>query len=200
MEQYDSMSLENNVERQEQVDKLIKNYKFYQDKLLQVTQKNRSVLLKKINNKHNFDLTQLEKIKEGILEKVVSKTIKNIGATLNDKKDEGAGQNILLDSIENDDADSARSKLKTLSRNLMQIEEETGQQTGYFGFPFLQGHPNPDFYIRGPLVLFPISLEYKRQAKNGGWFLHFADKRPILNGALIAALKKKGSVSTSRRL
>ena len=186
------MSIESDAERQNQVDKLIKNYKYYQDKLLQVTQKNRSVLLKKIYNKHNFDLTQLEKIKEGTIEKVVSKTIKNIGAALNDKKDEGASQNILLDSIVNDDADSARSKLKTLSRNLMQIEEETGQQTGYFGFPFLQGHPNPDFYIRGPVVLFPISLEYRRQAKNGGWFFHLADKRPILNGALIAALKKKG--------
>jgi len=188
----DSMSLENDVERQKQVDKLIKNYKYYQDKLLQVTQKNRSVLLKKIYNKHNFDLTQLEQIKEGTIEKVVSKTIKNINATLNDKKDEGASHNILLDSIENDEANSARSKLNTLSRNLTQIEEETGQQTGYIGLPFLQGHPNPDFYIRGPVVLFPISLEYKRQAKNGGWFFHLADKRPILNGALIAALKKKG--------
>ena len=186
------MSIESNTERQNQVEKLIKNYKYYQDKLLQVTQKNRSVLLKKIYNKHNFDLTQLEKLKEGTLEKVVSKTIKNISATLNDKQDEGASQNILLDSIVNDDADSARSKLKTLSRNLMQIEEETGQQTGYFGFPFLQGHPNPDFYVRGPIVLFPISLEYRKQAKNGGWFFHLLDKRPILNGALIAALKKKG--------
>ena len=60
------------------------------------------------------------------------------------------------------------------------------------GFPFVEGHPNPDFYVRGPLVLFPISLYLKRQAKNGGWFLHFADKRPILNGALITALKIKG--------
>jgi very-short-patch-repair endonuclease len=192
LEQYEGVSLQGDMERQEQVAKLIKNYKYYQDKLLQVTQKNRSVLLKKIYNKHNFDLTQLEKIKEGTIGKIISKTIKNIGATLNDKKDDGESQNILLDSIENDDADSARAKLRTLSRNLMQIEEETGQQTGYLGFPFLQGHPNPEFYIRGPLVLFPISLEYKRQAKNGGWFLHFADKRPILNGALIAALKKKG--------
>jgi len=182
-----------NPEKQNQIDKLIKNYKHYQDKLLQVTQKNRSVLLKKIYNKHNFDLTQLEKIKKDTIEKVVSKTIKNIGATLNDKKDEGSSQNILSDSIVNDEADSARSKLKTLSRILMQIEEETGQQTGYIGFPFLQGHPNPDFYIRGPVALFPISLEYKRQAKNAGWFLHLSDKRPILNGALIAALKKKGS-------
>ena len=41
------MSSESKTERQKQVEKLIKNYKYYQDKLLQVTQKNRSVLLKR---------------------------------------------------------------------------------------------------------------------------------------------------------
>ena len=179
-------------QEQDQIDKLIKNYKYYQDKLLQVTQRNRSVLLKKIYNRHNFDLYGLEKLKKGTVEKIISKALKNIDATLNNKRDDGEKQNILLDSIDNDDADSARSKLRTLSRNLAKIEEETGQQTGYLGFPFLQGHPSSDFYVRGPLVLFPISLEYKRQARNSGWFLHLVDKRPILNGALIAALKKKG--------
>jgi very-short-patch-repair endonuclease len=182
-------------ESQDNINKLVKNYKHYQDKLLQITQRNRSVLLKKIYNKHNFDLTKLDEFKEGIVDKVTTKTIKNINTTLNDKRDDGASLNILLDSItDNDDADSARHKLKTLARNLKQIEEETGQQTGYLGFPFLQGHPksDPEFYIRGPLILFPISLQYKKQAKNGGWFCHIADKRPILNGALIAALKKKG--------
>ena len=181
-----------NADRQVQVDKLVKNYKHYQDRLLQVTKKNRSVLLKKIYKKHNFDLANLEELKEGTVRRVVFKAVKNIDATLNDKKDEGERQNILLDSIMNDDADAARSALKTLSRNLGQIEEETGQQTGYFGFPFLQGHANADFYVRGPIVLFPISLEYERKARNGGWFLRLEDKRPILNGALIAALKKKG--------
>ena len=186
------MSMPNNDERNEQIDKLVKNYKYYQDKLLQVTQKNRSVLLKKIYNKHNFDLNHIEHLKAGTLEKIVIKAIKNIESTLNDKRDDGLNQNILLDSLENDDADSIRSKLKTLSRNLIQIEEETGQQTGYLGFPFLQGHLDSDFYIRGPLVLFPISLKYQKKVKNGGWFIHFADKRPIINGSLIAALKKKG--------
>ena len=181
-----------NADRQAQVDKLVKNYKHYQDLLLQVTKKNRSVLLKKIYKKHNFDLANLEELREGTIRKVVFKTVKNIDAALNNKKDGGERQNILLDSIMSDDADAARSDLKTLSRNLGQIEEETGQQTGYFGFPFLQGHANADFYVRGPIVLFPISLQYERKARNGGWFLHLEDKRPILNGALIAALKKKG--------
>ena len=179
-------------EQQKQIEKIIKNYKHYQEKLLQVTQKNRSVSLKKIYSKHNFDLVRLEEIKKGTVEKIVLKTIKNISYALNDSEGEGQRQNILLDSLEGDEADLTRAKLKKLSRNLRQIEEETSQQTGYLGFPFIQGHPISDFYVRGPLVLFPISLYQKRQVKNGGWFLQFSDKRPILNGALITALKKKG--------
>lgn len=190
-----TVMMDENTDREKQADKLTKNYKHFQGNLLQMTPNNRSVLLKKIYNKQNFDLTQLEEFKEGVVEKVVTKTIKNIEATLNDKKDEGKRQNILLDSVEDDDADSARSKLRTLSRNLAQIEEETGQQTGYLGFPFLCGHADKYFYVRGPVVLFPISLEYCRQAKNGGWFVRFEDRRPKLNGALIAALKKKGGYS-----
>lgn len=171
-----------NEERKEQVEKLRKNYKFYQDKLLQVSQRNRSVLLKKIYNKHNFDLVEIENIKEGTIEKILEKLLKNKPSSIN----------ILLDSNQDESADSAKGKLRSLSRNLTLIEEETGQQTGFIGFPFLEGHPNPDFYIRGPIVLFPITLEQKRQARNGGWFVNTTDKKPILNGALLAAIKKKG--------
>ena len=172
--------------------KLNKNYKHYQDKLLQISKRNRSVLLKRIYNKHNFDLKDLDSLKEGVADRVLLKAIKNINLALNDRVDEGKSQNILLDSIVDEDADIMRGKLKSLKRSLALIEEETGQQTGYLGFPFLEGHIDPDFYVRGPIVLFPISLEYSRKARNGGWFLRLEDKRPILNGALIVALKKRG--------
>ncbi len=177
-------------DRQEQVDKLIKNYEYYKDRLLQVTQRNRSVMLKKIYARHNFDLTALDEFKPLISKKIVSKAVKNVSAIISGRKN-GASQNILSDTVTDDDADSARGKLKTLNRNLRQIEEETGQQTGYLGFPFLQGHIDSDFYVRGPLALFPVSLIHIQQAKNSGWFINFEDKRPIINGALIAALRKR---------
>jgi len=183
--------VEEDQERENQTDKLIKNYEHYKDKLLQVTQRNRSVLLKKIYTRHNFDLSTLEEFKQGISKKIVSRAIKSISMTVSGRRNDGMTQNILLDSIVSDEADAARAKLKALSRNLAQIEEETGQQTGYLGFPFLQGHIDADFYIRGPLMLFPISLHRKRQARNGGWFIRFENSRPIINGALIAALRKK---------
>ena len=172
-------------------DELIKHYKHYQNMLLQVTAKNRSVLLRRIYNKHNFDLAQLEMIKEGTIQRVTSKTLKNIRSVLTSSAYRVSPAKILLDSIDEEEAYTARSKLKALSRNLSYIEEETGQQAGYIGFPFLQGHVTPSFFVRGPLVLFPISLERRRQ--KGGWYIQFANRRPILNGALIASLRKKGN-------
>lgn len=179
-------------EQRAQSDMFAQFYKKHQDKLLLMTQRNSAVFLKKQYLRSNFDLTELEALKSGITKKVVEKTIKNIPLTLNERTDNGYSQNILLDSIHNDEADKIRGKLTKLSRSLKQIENEIGQQVGYIGFPFLKGHINKEAYVRGPVVLFPVSLEYRRQAKNGGWFLNFLDKRPIINGAMIAALKKIG--------
>lgn len=173
---------EENPDKKNQIEKLVKNYKHYQNKLLQVTQRNRSVFLRRIYNKHNFDLIDAEYLKSGVIEKVIEAVLKNKVLSVN----------ILLDTNETEESDSARGKLRNISRNLNLIETETGQQTGYLGFPFLEGHLTRDFYIRGPLVLFPIGIEKKHQARGGGWFVNFTDNRPLLNGALIAAIKKKG--------
>ena len=181
-------------------DELVKHYKYYQERLLQVTARNRSVLLRRIYNKHNFDVARLEEFKEGSIRRITSKTLKNVRSVLNSNTAKTTPVSILLDSISDEDADSARSKLKSLSRNLAYMEEETGQQAGYIGFPFLQGHVTSDFYVRGPLVLFPISLERSRKETRKGWVIEYAYKRPILNGALNRVAQEEGQLQPSRRL
>ena len=156
-------------EKQIQIEKLEKNLKLYQEKLLQVDKRTRSVQFKKIFAKHNFDLASLEEFNENICDKISKQVLKNKKSSLN----------FFLDSIDVEDSDVIRGKLRHLSNNLKQIEEETGQQTGFLGFPFLQGHANSDFYVRGPLILFPVTLEQKRQARGGGWFLNFLDSIPL---------------------
>ena len=170
-------------EKNRQLDKFAKNLKTYQEKLLQLNKKNRSIQFKKISNKHNFDLCKLEEFKSGIVSKIITKALKNSKSSLN----------ILSDSIDSEEADYIRGSLRKLSLNIRTIEEETGQQTGFIGFPFIQGHANKDFYIRGPIALFPVSIEQKRSV-NGGWNLTFLDSRPIFNGALIASLKKNKEI------
>ena len=85
------------------------------------------------------------------------------------------------------------TRLRYLYRNIMQIERDKGLEETYLGFPFLVGNVNQEFYVRGPLILFPIHLEYKQEGKLPGWYIVFPeDRKPILNRALMEAMKKKG--------
>ena len=85
------------------------------------------------------------------------------------------------------------TRLRYLYRNIVQIERDKGLQETYLGFPFLAGNVNHDFYVRGPLILFPINLQFKQEGKQPGWYIVFPeDEKPIPNRALMEAIKKKG--------
>ena len=166
-------------DRTQELERLEKNLRANHEKLLRLDKRNRSILFKKVYTKHNFDLAELGEASDRIL-----------GSVFRNR----SSVNILRDSEEGEDADDRRGRLRKLAGNLAQIEEETGQQTGYLGFPFVQGHANADFYVRGPLVLFPVSLERRRQARNGGWHLNLLRSPPVYNGALVSAIKKMAEI------
>ncbi|MDD9809206.1 MAG: AAA domain-containing protein [Thaumarchaeota archaeon] len=86
-----------------------------------------------------------------------------------------------------------RSHLKVLGRNLQQEEEETGEQIGHVGFPFVEGQ-SYGRAIRGPIALFAASLERKRIKGGHGWVLDVKAQDPMLNMALIKALEKAGDI------
>ena len=185
--------------------------KSYQDRLLQVTTRNRSVLLRRAYKRHNLDLVRLDEFGEGTAAKAIAAAANNLADALDGKVDEGARVRLLLDSAgrraaadagdgdgagdeeeERGGADPLRSSLRALKRSLEQIENETGQHTGYLGYPFLEGPPEAGMYVRGPIALFPMRLEYEKRARGSGWYMRLLDQRPILNRALFAALRKKG--------
>ena len=186
--------------------------KSYQDRLLQVTTRNRSVLLRRAYKRHNLDLASLDEFGAGTAAKAVAAAAGNLADALDGKVDEGARVRLLLDSAggrsssaavaaaapaggpgaEKNAADPLRSSLRALKRSLEQIENETGQHTGYLGYPFLEGSPEAGMYVRGPVALFPMRLEYEKRARGSGWYMRLLDQRPILNRALFAALRKKG--------
>jgi len=106
---------------------------------------------------------------------------------------------ILSDSDRSDLAENNRIRLRSLYRNVTQIERETGLQETYLGFPFLVGHIDDDELtsVRGPVVLFPVSLEYKRETKPGWYLVPSQEKPPTLNRALLAAIKKNAGLGVS---
>lgn len=162
-------------------------YEYYQNKLLSITGRNRSVFLRRIYTAHSCDLAELERVTPGAATRAAPRAVK---AALSARQ-AGTEHAILSSSAVGDDADRFRGRLKTLARNLARIEEETGQQAGYMGFPFLAGHAAPGLYVRGPVALFPVSLAPRRDARTGGWSVQFLGQAPIVNSSLFMALKKR---------
>ena len=153
----------------------------YQNKLLQLGKSNRCVCLSRIYNKHNFDLARLLENHPKKIDDLIEQSFKRKNPVC-----------ILPDSDFSEEADVMRRHLKDLARNIKQLEDETGSQYCYFGFPFLEGHLDQEHYLRGPLVLFPISVYSGREGTTSGWFVKFSDVSPIFNHTLFAALEKIG--------
>ena len=155
--------------------------KNYQDKLLQITTANRCICVKKIYNRHNFDLSRLLENHSEKINLLAEQSIKRKKSIC-----------ILPDSDNSDNAITMQRNLKSLSRNIKQLEDETGSQYCYFGFPFLEGHLTSDHYVRGPLVLFPISVYHGQVYNKVGWYVKFIDQPPIFNHTLFTLLEKIG--------
>ena len=169
--------MSNNSQNDSFTDKL----KIYQNKLLQLGKSNRCVCLSRIYNKHNFDLARLLENHPKKIDDLIEQSFKRKKPVC-----------ILPDSDFSDEADVMRRHLKDLARNIKQLEDETGSQYCYFGFPFLEGHLDQEHYLRGPLILFSISVYSGREKTTSGWFIKFLDVSPIFNHTLFAALEKIG--------
>jgi hypothetical protein len=153
--------------------------KRFQDKSLKVDSRSPSIFLRRIYDKKSFDITSLEKFEE-LHHDIMDLLLKG-------KK------SLCILRISNDSEKSQKDSAKLLSlvRYTKMVLDETGQLILYFGFPFLEGHINDSSYVRGPLILFPIKLEYERTKKPSGWYIYADQERtPILNKALLAYLKR----------
>lgn len=168
-----------NTPSEEHKQLLANKLKRFQDKSLKVDSRNPSIFLRRIYDKKSFDITSLEKF-EALHHDIMDLLLKG-------KK----GVCILRISDDSEKSQKDNAKLLTLARYTKLVLDETGQLILYFGFPFLEGHINDSSYVRAPLILFPIKLEYERTKKPSGWYIYVDQERtPILNKALFAYLKR----------
>lgn len=164
-------------------DKRINKYRSLQDNLLKIKGNNRCIRLRKLTKKHTFDLS------------ILSELGTNVSDSLTEIAIEHKSVCILRDSDKSDEAIKIRSHLTEIYRNIHQSENETGSQFGYMGFPFLEGQVAKKYFIRGPLALFPVSLEYKRSSRPSGWYMVFSKNQIRLNKLLFVALEKVAGYS-----
>lgn len=155
---------------------LFKKLEYYRNKVLNIDTRNRSILLRTIRDRWCFDLVEI-----GSASKILENAITDRRPVC-----------IVPDSDRLRSTEKERTMLQNLYRNITQIRRETGRQEVYLGFPFLVGHVTEQLYVRGPLILFPVSIVYTQESKPFGWYIVFSeDKDPILNRALLEALKSE---------
>ncbi len=167
--------------------RFVERLKTYRDRMLHVDWRNRSILLRKAEKKWAFDLGAAW---QGIPEKlddVLKKAIWTRSSVC-----------LVKDSDQSIEAENVRTNLTYLERSARTIFEETGLSDLYLGFPFLVGQAGEESFVRAPLILFPVHIERVRRDTSPGWYITFAeDEYPVVNRALIAALKKACGISIS---
>lgn len=152
------------------------------DRLNDLSLRNRSIRLVRINQKWGMDLLQLDGIRgEGTAQKILDGVMTR-------------RQKMSLLRVTSDDqlAHALARSLTTLYRNHRQIEEESGLYDLYIGYPFLCGTLSDgvtETYIQAPLFLYPVRLQ-RQDTSNRFWDLHRGEGEPQLNRPLMLAFKK----------
>lgn len=157
----------------------------FQDRLTDLTAKNASLRLLKLQKKNHFDAYHFTNLPGGE------------GFMLLDKLK--GGKTILMPTSVVDDKWVIHSRsMSSLKREMDLIEQETGANVFHVAYGFLEGYLNPDFYIRSPILLFPAKL-VRVQVRN---VLHWAleweeDETPFFNRSLQLALQRHRNVDLS---
>ena len=155
------------------------------DKLNDISKRNRSIRLLRLQNKWSFDLVELEKLSNDlqsstIVEQVIKHSKKEI--------------TLLQPTLSNESSMIISKKLTDLFRNVKQIEEETGIYDFYLGFPFLAGTLPDGTFFQAPLFLYPVRLEKNNSVKQK-WVLQLGEEEPQINRTLFLAFKKLKNIS-----
>jgi len=160
-----------------------KIYKFYKDRLIEISGKNRSLYAKKISSTYSYDVGQiLEGDADRITEFVdflwqgkrktydlISKShkarlVENLNKAkqvdgnekVKKKKSESSKPAVVKVLDEKTVIASQVKILKKIKRNIEDFERETGRYELFVGYPFVEGYVDKDTAVKAPLLLFPI--------------------------------------------
>lgn len=121
-----------------------------ENRLVNISKKNRLLYMGRIYNKYAFDMfCDNEEFNEAVSELLLGKLTK---------------LNITSASNNAEEKEKRLKKVLPLIREINKEFRESGQYDLYIGYPFVMGKTKgEDFNVRAPLMLFPVSYERKDQ-------------------------------------
>jgi hypothetical protein len=150
----------------------------YRNKLINTSQRNKSVFLPKTSTGHSFDLHRVDFLENkssfSILESILSMEKTGL-ARLSDARN--AENNLVA------------TELKKLQRNAQFGLEETGSKNLYLAWPFIQGKTTKGTLLRSPLLLFSVELKVEQNR----WVLS-PEAPPFFNKSLFYAIANDDSL------
>ncbi|MFZ4712570.1 MAG: AAA domain-containing protein [Bacteriovoracaceae bacterium] len=181
--------------RTELTEKQKKELSQLRDRLLNLSSRNRSVKLNKLDAKWTFDLSLLNPFNENLANELIEFCLKK------------EGEIGILPKVKNEkDAEYLQklfTRLKHLEKSVDEIQREKGLYDLYIGFPFLTGIPKgTGTVIQAPIFLIPVKLERKSPLKGQiKWVLSVTkDNPPVFNKTLFLTLSKLCNLKVNQSL
>lgn len=162
----------------------------YRDRLTDLTGRNKSLKLMKLYNKNHFDLFTLNHWQTGqaasVLEEVASRKELVPFLPTGDLSENGM---------------SLAHRLTQLKREIDLIEQETGMNTFYVAYGFLEGYFHEDLFIRSPLLFYPAKIKRVKIRGILQWVIESdLENDPFLNRTFLLAAQKFANIQIGDEL
>jgi len=128
--------------------------KKYQERLNDISRRNRSIRLSRIIKKKTFDIFDLSKIEKDR----PSKVIQNLFF-------EGKSMNLANINVKNKEEERILKDILYLKRDVEFILKEKGYYECFLGYPFIQGNFFDGSFFRAPLFLVPVEMGINRSTQ-----------------------------------
>lgn len=123
-------------------------YRIFKHRLANLSTRNRSLLLLRLQQRKEIDLKSLEFLLQDSAEDLWRKILSGTASLPLCKE---------LDARDAHSNQSARS-LKYIRRNVRKLEEECGERSVFLAYPFVEGAFANETPVRAPLLYFPLDL------------------------------------------
>ena len=153
------------------------------DRLLNLSSRNRSIRLNRLDAKWTFDLSSLNTFGTQFANQLIESSLSFKSAPILPKPTKKSAEDHLR----------LAERLKHLHRAITEIQREKGLYDLYLGFPFLTGIPiGTETVLQAPLILIPVTLSESVPAKGARqWTINPSKDNPAcFNRTLFFALSK----------
>lgn len=159
----------------------------YRNRLVNLSSRNRALVLKKLHSKRSFDLSILDSYDLSTTNELVDfliqrnkKDLKILSSPYESKLDEEEMEKLLKLS----------KSLKNIKAEIDMVNKERGSYDLYIGYLFIEGYFLDKTFVKAPLLLFPVKI----YESNGEWYLSNIDQNVVINRTFIMGYKQYNQI------